>query len=65
MADKQPSARKSLADRLQFIDAQIADATEWLNALGHRRAELIDAERAKAQAILDAVEQHSGAKRSE
>ena len=51
--DRKP--RKQLADRLKFIDQQIAEAQEWIDALKLRRVALIQREQDKAAAILAAL----------
>jgi len=52
---RKPREKKSLADRIAFIEEQEREAREWLDTLAKRKASLIAAERARAQAILDAL----------
>ena len=56
-ADKKTRTRKTLTDRLAYIDQQIAEAQEWIDALKLRRVALIQREQDKAAAILAALPQ--------
>lgn len=48
--EKKPRARKSFADRLSFVDGQIAESKKWTEELESRRAAMVQAERERLAA---------------